>query len=89
MAVQDPITLESDIESATDFSLSVEDLLEAESQVLQRVARDFANPSHQMAGHNSTTTGHNSGGNHASHNSAMAEQPLEAPAAHPTRSGSS
>ncbi len=67
-------------DSEAEPTLSLEDLLEAESEVLRRVGRDFATPL-QAAGHNSTRTGHNSSGTHTSHTSAMREDPLSAPSA--------
>lgn len=56
--------------------LTLNDLLEAESDVLRRLARDAANE-YTMAGHLSTTTGHKSSGTHTSHTSAKVERPLD------------
>ena len=55
--------------------LTLDDLLDAESEVLNRLGRDHdAGP--KMAGHNSTSTGHRMSGSHSSHVSAQAEHPL-------------
>lgn len=54
--------------------ISLDDLLAAQSSVLNRIARDLEemdglNPS--MAGHNSTRSGHTSSGTHTSHTSGV------------------
>ncbi|WJI79379.1 MULTISPECIES: hypothetical protein [unclassified Mesorhizobium] len=57
-------------------ALSLQDLLDAESEVLNRVGRDYG-PERTMAGHYSSTTGHRSSGTHSSHTSAKVENPLD------------
>lgn len=56
--------------------LSLQDLLDAESEVLRRVGRDY-DTERAMAGHNSMSTGHRMSGTHTSHTSAKVETPLE------------
>lgn len=55
--------------------LSLKDLLDAESEVLNRVGRDYGGE-RAMAGHFSSTSGHKASGSHSSHTSAKAENPL-------------
>lgn len=55
--------------------LTLDDLLKSESEALRRIARDAH--TNRMAGHNSSTNGHNSSGVHNSHSSAKLERPLE------------
>lgn len=64
------------IESSRPVSLSLQDLLDAESEVLKRVARDNG-PNIKMAGHYSMSSGHRMTGTHTSHVSAKADHPLE------------
>ena len=67
-----------DVSSATagEVALTLTDLLDAESEVLRRIARSQAEqPS--MAGHYSSTGGHNMSGSHSSHTMAKVERPLE------------
>jgi hypothetical protein len=72
------LTNESGGEERTDSdpSLTLQDLLDAESEVLQRVARGHGNEQ-SMAGHYSTSYGHKSSGGHTSHVSAKVENPLD------------
>jgi hypothetical protein len=63
-------------EAAKEPALTLDDLLNAESEVLKRVGREYG-AERSMAGHNSTTTGHNMSGQHSSHTSAKVERPLE------------
>ena len=54
--------------------ITIDDLLAAESDVLQRIADDIAGETDScpsMAGHQSVTTGHRSSGTHTSHNSGV------------------
>ena len=55
--------------------ISLDDLLQSESEVLRRIAEEIDAPPH-AAGHSSTTSGHRSGGTHSSHTSAKPERPL-------------
>jgi hypothetical protein len=61
---------------AAEPLLTLEDLVYAESEVLQRVARDHGNE-RAMAGHYSSTSGHKASSGHASHVSAKVENPLD------------
>ena len=56
--------------------LKVKDLLDSESEVLDRIARELIDqePKESMASHNSRTSGHRSGGSHQSHSSAIKEK---------------
>ena len=63
--------------AAQEPALTLDDLLKAESAVLRRVGRNYGSGERAMAGHNSTTTGHNMSGSHSSHTSAKVERPLE------------
>lgn len=59
-------------------ALTLEDLMQSESAVLRRINDDFQQDEGlAMAGHNSTTTGHNSSGSHTSHTSAVGENVLK------------
>ena len=55
--------------------LTIEDLLQAESEVLDRIAKELIDQEPRMMarGHNSRTSGHRSSGSHNSHTSAMKE----------------
>ena len=57
-------------------SLSLQDLLDAESEVLKRVGHDYG-AERAMAGHYSSTGGHKMSGTHTSHTSAKVERPLD------------
>lgn len=57
-------------------ALTLQDLLDAESEVLKRVGREYGTE-RAMAGHNSSTSGHNMSGIHSSHTSAKVERPLQ------------
>jgi hypothetical protein len=64
--------------------ITLDDLLSAQSSVLSRIARDLEgseerNPN--MAGHTSSTTGHNSSGFHNSHSSGVSAAPNYKPSA--------
>lgn len=50
-------------------SLTLNDLLNAESEVLRRIGDEQSSNGPTMAGHYSNTTGHNSSGSHGSHTS--------------------
>lgn len=63
-------------EEGNRSALSLQDLLDAESEVLNRVGRIYG-PERTMAGHYSSTYGHRSSGSHSSHTSAKVENPLD------------
>ena len=65
-----------DKEDSTKVVLTLQDLLEAESEVLKRVGREYSGKELAMAGHYSSTGGHKMGANHGSHTMAMGETPL-------------
>lgn len=59
-------------------ALTLEDLMQSESAVLRRINDDFQqDEGRTMAGHFSSTSGHNSSGQHASHTSAIGEDVLK------------
>ena len=62
--------------SSEESALTLNDLLSAESHVLRRLAEDRIGD-RAMAGHYSTTSGHNSGGSHTAHSMAKQERPLD------------
>jgi hypothetical protein len=62
-------------EGAQQPVLSLQDLLDAESEVLKRVGREYGTE-RAMAGHYSSTGGHKMGGSHTSHTMAKVENPL-------------
>ena len=62
--------------AGAEAELTLKDLLESESEVLRRLG-NISSGSPQMAGHNSSTSGHNSMGSHSSHTSSQIERPLE------------
>jgi len=51
--------------------ISLDDLLSSQSDVLNRIARDFEDDEKFPTGHQSSTSGHRSGGSHSSHSSIM------------------
>ena len=58
--------------------ITLDDLLSAQSSVLTRIAHDLEETDDRhpsMAGHNSSTSGHNSGGTHNSHTSGVSSAP--------------
>ena len=65
-----------DTEPVQEPKLTLEDLLSAESEVLKRVGRSYG-VERAMAGHYSSTSGHNSSGSHSSHTMAKVERPLD------------
>jgi len=60
-------------------SVTLEDLLKAESEVLRRIGESQSGEGPTMSGHYSSTNGHTSGGSHTSHTSARIEKPLSNP----------
>ena len=64
------------LDETPEPKLTLDDLLNAESSVLRRLGQDRATRT-TMAGHYSSTGGHNSSGSHSSHTSAKTERPLE------------
>ena len=58
-----------------DF-VTLDDLISSNSDVLNRIARDFESDN-QTTAHNSSTSGHSSNGSHNSHSSSQIEQPLK------------
>jgi len=59
--------------------VTLEDLLEAESEVLRRIGESQSGEGPTMSGHYSSTGGHSSSGSHGSHTSARIEKPLSNP----------
>ncbi len=76
MSNSEPEANVSSREAAQEPALTLNDLLNAESEVLRRVAQNYGTE-RSMAGHNSTTTGHNMSGQHSSHTMAKVERPFE------------
>ena len=56
--------------------ITLEDLLNAESEVLRQIGKEQSSGGATMAGHYSYTSGHSSSGSHSSHTSARIEKPL-------------
>ncbi len=56
--------------------VTLEDLLNAESEVLRRIGDEQSSSGTTMSGHYSNTSGHASSGSHSSHTSAKIEKPL-------------
>lgn len=56
--------------------INVKDLLNSESEVLERLSREVADQDviEVITGHSSSTSGHRSGSSHSSHSSAMREK---------------
>ena len=68
----------------SNSNVTLDDLLAGQSSVLARIAKDLEDMDglHPTAGHNSSTTGHNSTGTHTSHTSGVSSAPaLRAPSA--------
>jgi hypothetical protein len=66
------------MENASDQDLqpvTLDDLLKSESAVLQRIGLQVMDGP-TAGNHNSSTSGHNSGGSHQSHTSAKTERPF-------------
>jgi hypothetical protein len=60
----------------SNSKITLEDLLASQSSVLNRIARDLEEMNgHPSAGHNSSTSGHNSAGTHNSHTSGVSSAP--------------
>jgi hypothetical protein len=56
----------------SENKFTLKDLESSESEVLKRIADDLnGGQVRNMAGHNSSTTGHKSGSTHSSHNSGV------------------
>lgn len=58
-------------------TLTIDDLLNAESEVLRRIGEDNDAGGPTMSGHYSSSSGHSSSGSHGSHTSAKIERPLK------------
>jgi len=64
------------MENAGHQDITLEDLLNAESEVLRRIGDEQSSSGTTMSGHYSSTGGHSSSGGHTSHTSARIEKPL-------------
>ena len=66
-----------EVEETKNTALTIDDLLNAESEVLRRIGEDNGSDGPTMSGHYSNSSGHSSSGGHSSHSSAKIERPLK------------
>lgn len=76
MSNNEPEPNVSSREAAQEPALTLDDLLNAESEALKRVAREYS-VERSMAGHYMTRTGHTMSGTHSMHSMAKVERPLD------------